>query len=236
MKNIRIVNKADRGEIYISGTIIDDFTADVMKSWDIEHGYTFPQQIKEALAELKDKPIDVYLDSNGGLVSAGMSIAAMLKRHAQKTVAHIDTWAASIASVIALACDSVEMPAGTYLMIHRPLCTVEGNVDTLNEAIGFLNKITDGMLDIYGNVANDGVTRESILEAMTNETWLNPSEAAAMFKNVKVTDAKFVAAAEACVWDSAPDEVKAKMTKEKETAEALEHAKAAIEAVKELGL
>lgn len=208
MKGIKVINKGERGEIYITGTIVDDFTGDILKSYDINEGYAFPAKIRDALKELEGKPIDVYIDSNGGLVSAGMSIAAMLKRHKAGTVAHIDTWAASIASVIALACDSVEMPAGTYIMVHRPLVEVCGNVDDLNEAIAFLNKIGDGMLDIYENKAAEGVTREKIWDAMVAETWLNPAEAAAMFSNVKETEAKFAVAAEAVSYASAPETVK----------------------------
>ena len=208
MKGIKVYNKGERGEIYITGTIVDDFTGDVLKNYDINEGYAFPAKVRDALKELEGKPIDVYIDSNGGLVSAGMSIAAMLKRHDGGTVAHIDTWAASIASVIALACDSVEMPAGTYIMIHRPLVAVQGNEDDLNEAIGFLKKIGDGMLDIYESKANEGVTRESIWDAMVAETWLNPKEASAMFTNVKETEAKYAVAAEACSYQNAPEAVK----------------------------
>ena len=85
---------------------------------------------------------------------------------------------------------------------------VAGNEDDLNEAIGFLKKIGDGMLDIYETHANEGVTRDSIWDAMVAETWLNPKEASAMFKNVKETDAKYAVAAEACSYASAPEAVK----------------------------
>lgn len=208
MKGIKVVNKGERGEIYITGTIVDDFTGDMLKGFDINEGYAFPAKIRDALKELEGKPIDVYIDSNGGLVSAGMSIAAMLSRHKEPTVAHIDTWAASIASVIALACDRVEMPVGTYIMIHRPLCEVVGNEDDFKEAIAFLQKMGNGILDIYESKKNENVTRDEIWQKMCEETWLNPKEAAALFANVHETEAKFAVAAEAVSYDNAPDAVK----------------------------
>lgn len=183
IKDLEIKNLGDHGEIYIYGDIVDDMSASILKVLDID-GYSFPESIKEQLAALKGKPIDVYINSDGGMVSAGMAIANMLKRHDAPTTAHIDGWAASIASVIALSCNRVIMPSETFLMIHRPSCRAEGNVDDMNRAIELLNTIGDAILGIYADVSD--MPKEEIWALMVNESWLPAAEAANIFKTVEV--------------------------------------------------
>lgn len=183
IKDLKIVNQSDHGELYIYGDIVDDMSASILQMFDID-GYTFPAGVKEQLDALKGKPLDVYINSDGGLVSAGMAIANMLKRHDAPTTAHVDGWAASIASVIALACDKVIMPSETFLMIHRPSCKAEGNVDDLKRAVGILDNFGEAILGIYADVSD--TNKDEIWQKMVDETWLSAAEAAEIFKTVEV--------------------------------------------------
>lgn len=208
MKGLKIVNKADRGEIYIYGTIVDDLTGSIYKQYDID-GLVFPKDVKEQLDDLKGKPIDVYISSDGGSVASGFAIANMLKRHDAPTVAHIDSWAASIASVIALACDSVEMPKNTYMMIHLPWCACAGNAKDLREIAEFLDRLGQSFLTLYADVKTDAFTEDEIWQKMVDETWLDSKECADMFRTVKVTEFEAKSAACATTYENAPDAVKA---------------------------
>lgn len=202
---IRIVNTAGHGEIWIYGDIVDNFDGEFLKNCGLGQAFVWPENIKNQLAELKGKPLDVYIASDGGLVTAGWAIANMLQRHDAPVTAHVDSWAASIASVIALACDKVIMPANTFLMIHRPQVNVSGNVDDLKEASEFLEKITDSIVKTYMAVAAEGVEEDLIREFMKQEAWLSAKQCADMFKTVELAEKRLEAVAQVTNFANAPE-------------------------------
>lgn len=179
-------NSAD---LYIYGDIIDDTWADYVGS-----GYVMPMQIQQQLSELDGKNLNVYINSDGGFVSAGLAIANMLARHNGTTCAIIDGWAASIASIIAFSCDQIQMRANTFLMIHRPSCGIVGNVDDMQQCIDFLSVIEAGMLTTYQAKAKEGVTAEDIQADMKAETWYTAADAAEKY-NIEIIPAANEAAA-----------------------------------------
>ena len=76
------------------------------------------------IADMKDlgdvDTINVRISSGGGSIVEGNAIFNALKRHPAKIVTHIDSIAASMASVIAMAGDEVRMAANALFMIHNP--------------------------------------------------------------------------------------------------------------------
>lgn len=202
---IRIVNTAGHGEIWIYGDIVDNFDGEFLKNCGLGQAFVWPENIKNQLAELKGKPLDVYIASDGGLVTAGWAIANMLQRHDAPVTAHVDSWAASIASVIALACDKVIMPANTFLMIHRPQVNVSGNVDDLKDAIAFLENITDSVVKTYMAAAAEGVTEERIRDLMKEESWLSADQCAGLFKTVELAEKRLEAVAQVTCFANAPE-------------------------------
>ena len=72
--------------------------------------------------------MNIYINSGGGSVFAGIAIYNMLKRYQGKKTVHVDALAGSIASVIAFAdSDMPTIPSNAYLMIHKPWAGCEGN-------------------------------------------------------------------------------------------------------------
>jgi ATP-dependent protease ClpP protease subunit len=63
--------------------------------------------------------ITLRINSPGGDVFDGLAIHNALKNHKATVTAHIDGIAASIASYIAMAADSIVMPANTFMLVHR---------------------------------------------------------------------------------------------------------------------
>lgn len=108
---IKFKNDIDTGkqELYFYGDIVSD----EMDKW--QDTDTCPQDVQNILKQIdENKPLDIYINSGGGSVFAGLAIYNMLKRNkAQKTV-HIDGLAASIASVIAMAGDKIIMPSNAF--------------------------------------------------------------------------------------------------------------------------
>lgn len=157
-----------------------------------------PQDIADFLNQLDGyETIDIYFNSGGGDVFAGLAIHNQLKRYSGHKVGYVDGMAASIASVIMFACDELYFATGAQAMIHKPWCWGYGNADDFEEIIKQLNLCEDSIVDIYMEHTKEGVTRDEIKSLMATETWFNGEELAKYF-NVAIEER---AAAAACASD-----------------------------------
>lgn len=185
---LRVVNKKDAAEIYITGDIVDDADGAFLQSWDAGDGYQWPAEIRAQLDEAKGKPLTVYINSNGGSVPAGVAMANMIQRHDAPTRAVIDGWCCSIATQVFFACDSRAMPSNAYLMIHKPATVAAGNSDELLQAAEFLDVIQQGLETTYQKAARPELDAKKIHSMVEHETWLTGTEAAALF-DIELLDA-----------------------------------------------
>lgn len=174
-----------------------DIVCDEWDAWTEEDQY--PLSIKNFLTTEQGKDLNIYINSGGGSVFAGMAIYNMLKRHEGFKTVYVDGVAASIASVIALAGDKVVIPANAYFMIHKPWVGLMGayNSDKLIKASEDLNRIEEGILNVYKDNLREGIDIEEIKEKLREETWFTGKEASNYF-NFEVDEKKEVAA---CVSD-----------------------------------
>lgn len=124
------------------------------------------------------KPLKSRINSGGGDVSEGMAIYNLVKEHEGKTVAQIDGIAASMASVIALAFDEVQMASNAMFMIHNPWGFSIGEANDHRKTADLLDKMRLQIADIY--VAKTGLERDRVLSMMDEETWLTADEAKAL--------------------------------------------------------
>lgn len=155
-----------RGELYIYGEISDD------KWWGDE---VTPDDVLQTLSELDGvKDIDVYVNSPGGGVFAGMAIYNILNRFSKNStlIGHIDGVAASIAGVLIMVCDRIKMPANTLLMIHDPLIGLFGNynIKDLEELIKVLKPVKETIVNVFE--ARMNLERDKIIELMEAETYI----------------------------------------------------------------
>lgn len=168
-------------DLYFYGDIVDSWWG----AWDDMDQY--PESIKNFLDEAKGKDINIYINSGGGSVFAGMAIYNMLKRHQGYKTVYVDGLAGSIASVIALAGDKVIIPSNAYMMIHKPWCGLHGNSTELREMADTLDKIEEGILNVYNENLAENADIE-VVKAMVNaETWLTGDEASKYF-NVNISE------------------------------------------------
>ena len=192
LKGLSIKNQTETSaDLYFYGDIVSDWWG----AWQNEDQY--PDAIKNFLADQDGKDLNVYVNSGGGSVFAGLAIYNMLKRHAAKASVkvHVDGLAASIASVIAFAgSEPPEIPANAFLMIHNPWSICEGNAADMRKVADDLDQVRTGMLNVYAEHLKEGVTVEQIGELMDAETWLNGQQAAEYF-DIQTTEAKEYAAA-----------------------------------------
>lgn len=141
--------------------------------WDEVNSYEF----RYSLSKIENtKPINIHISSYGGEVAEGLAIGALIKQHKGKTVAIIDSWACSIASIIACSCDEIEMYSSSMLMIHNALCGIVGNAKDLRGQADVLDKVTESLKTVYLSKSNGKLTLEKVTELMDNETWLSAEE------------------------------------------------------------
>lgn len=180
-------------ELHIYGDIVSSS----WDKWDLED--TCPQDIVDFLGEIDSNDnLTVYINSGGGDVFAGIGIYNILRRHKGHIKGVVDGIAASIASVILMACDEIVVSTGAQIMIHKPMTLGWGNADELAEVIAQLDKCQEMITDIYMKKAKEGITKEIITEAVNKETWMSGKEAAEMF-DITAEEREEVAACTSCM-------------------------------------
>lgn len=156
------------GELYIYGDI-------VRYRWDDSD--TSAKSFKEDLDNLGDiHTLNLYINSPGGSVFEGVAIYNILKRHKAKINVHVDALAASIASVIAMAGDSITMPSNAMMMIHNPWTITWGNAAELRKVADDLDRIGASMRQTYLDRSGDKMSEEKLIEMLEAETWLTAKE------------------------------------------------------------
>ncbi|MGH8124055.1 MAG: ClpP-like prohead protease/major capsid protein fusion protein [Rudaea sp.] len=110
--------------------------------------------------------INVRINSYGGSVSDGLAIYNALKRMGATKVVTVDGVAMSIASLIAMCGDTIEMPEASLLMIHAPWGMAVGNSSDMREFADFLDVYAEAMAGAY--VAKSGQTRDQIMALLTD--------------------------------------------------------------------
>ncbi|AUS03478.1 Clp protease ClpP [Paenibacillus larvae] len=173
-------------DIFIYGDI-------VTYQWDEVD--TSATSFKEDLDRLGDvSNLNLYINSPGGSVFEGIAIHNMLKRHKAKVNVYVDALAASIASVIAMAGDTIYMPKNSMLMIHHPWTFAWGNASEMRKIAEDLDRIGNSSKQTYLQKAGDKLTDEKLQEMLDAETWLSADEAFAYGLCDVVQDANQIAA------------------------------------------
>lgn len=158
-------------ELYIYGDV-ESMTLD-MENWRYVQSENSAQHFREELAKYPNaERIDIYVNSYGGDVFEGTAIYTQLKRHQAWKVVHVDGFACSIASVIAMAGDEVIMPRNTLMMIHNMWVFACGNAAELRKAADDLDVINAAGRQAYLQKAGDKLPEDELVRMMDAETWL----------------------------------------------------------------
>ncbi|HHY08895.1 MAG TPA: Clp protease ClpP, partial [Corynebacteriales bacterium] len=122
-----------------------------------------PKEFKTDLDALGDiNTLNIYINSPGGDVFAGQAIHSMLKRHKAHKNVYIDGLAASIASVVVMAGDTIFMPKNAMMMIHNPWTWGIGNAAEFRKLAEDLDKIRESLIAAYEG--RSALTRDEIIE------------------------------------------------------------------------
>nr|WP_313518626.1 head maturation protease, ClpP-related [Brevundimonas diminuta] len=120
-------------------------------------------------------PVEVQINSPGGDMFEGIAIYNVLREHPHDVTVKVMGMAASAASIIAMAGDTVEIGAASFLMIHNCWVLAMGNRHDMRETAEFLEPFDAAMVDVYA--ARSGQKSEDIAKWMDAETFMSGSQA-----------------------------------------------------------
>lgn len=129
----------------------------------------------QTLATAGAGPINLHINSPGGDVFDGLAIYSALQAHNGPVSVVVDGLAASAASFIALAGDTISMAPNAFLMIHNAWGVVVGNQNDMTETAAVLAKIDAQLASLYAG--KTGQTVPAIADMMNAETWFTAQEA-----------------------------------------------------------
>ena len=119
--------------------------------------------------------ITVWINSPGGDCVAAAQIYNMLTNYKGKVTVKIDGIAASAASVIAMAGDTVLVSPVSMLMIHNPATIAWGDHAQMQKAIDMLSEVKESIINAY--VLKTGLSRPKLSHLMDAETWMDANKA-----------------------------------------------------------
>lgn len=119
--------------------------------------------------------VQVWVNSPGGDCIAAAQIYNMLMDYPGKVTVVIDGLAASAASVIAMAADTVVMSPVSMMMIHNPATLAIGDTAELSRAIDMLGAVKESTINAYE--LKTGLSRAKISRLMDAETWMDATAA-----------------------------------------------------------
>lgn len=149
--------------------------ADVMLYGEIGWLGTTAEDFVRDLKQLQASQINLHLSSPGGGVFDGIAIMNALKAHPANVTVYVDSLAASIASVIAMAGDRIVVRQAAEFMIHEAAGLAIGDAAEMRAMAELLDRQSDKIAGIYA--ARAGGTVEDWRAAMAKETWYSAQEA-----------------------------------------------------------
>ena len=133
-----------------------------------------PQLFKDEL-NAGSGDITVWINSPGGDCVAAAQIYNMLSNYKGKVTVKIDGIAASAASVIAMAGDTVLVSPVSMLMIHNPATMAWGDHAEMQKAMDMLSEVKESIINAY--VLKTGLSRPKLSHLMDAETWMDANKA-----------------------------------------------------------
>jgi ATP-dependent Clp protease, protease subunit len=144
------------------------------------------ETVRRKIHAIDAKKINVHINSGGGSAFDGVAICNLLKQHKAEIIIYVDGWAASAASIIAMAGDKIIMPANTMMMIHQASTYEYGNADVFEKTAKDLRKIDAAIRQSYKKRFVG--TEDELVQLLKEETWLTADEAVALGLADEVAD------------------------------------------------
>ena len=158
---------AESAELYLNGAVGNYF----------DDGFD-EKDFRGALQLLGGRDVKITLRSDGGDVFSGLSIVNQIRSYEGNVTIVVDSLAASIASVIAVAADELYIYDGSMLMIHNPWTVAMGDASEFRGVADLLDKIAGEIANVYASKGNQSA--DGFLKLMEKDTYLTAAQAQEM--------------------------------------------------------
>lgn len=160
--------KSGAGEIYLYDVIGEGFFSEGITA----------TSFKNELKKLGDvSVIKLYINSPGGVVDHANAIFNQLMEHKARVEGEIHGIAASAASVVAQAADTLSMAGNGIYMIHKPVWIAIGNADEMRKSADILDQYETTIIKAYRRRVK--MSDDELTQMLADETWMTADEALA---------------------------------------------------------
>lgn len=149
--------------------------AEIGENWD-GTGVT-PNRIAAALRSIGPRPVTVQINSPGGNFFDGLAIYNMLRGHSEEVTVQVLGMAASAASIIAMAGDTIQVAKAGMMMIHNTQSIAIGDRHTMAEMVAAMEVFDATLAGLYAD--RTGTDAAEIARMMDAETFIAGSDAVA---------------------------------------------------------
>ena len=160
-KRFDVVNSGDTAEI----TLYDEIGI-----WGVS-----AKAFRQELDRISARRIILRINSPGGDVFDGIAMHNDLRSHQADVTTVVTGLAASAASIVAMAGDTIEMASNAMMMIHNAWVFAAGNKNDLREVADVLDKIDAALAKTY--TERTGIPEKDVAGMMSDETWLSATDA-----------------------------------------------------------
>lgn len=157
-------------KLEVKGTIISNNQKWIYDLFEMDS--TSP---KDILLPENNEPLEVVINSGGGDVYAGSEIYTALRDYRGDVTVKVVGIAASAASVIAMAGDTIEISPTAQIMIHNVSSGASGDHRALAHEAEVLKNYNNSIANAY--LDKTGIEKDELLELMNHETWLTAEQA-----------------------------------------------------------
>lgn len=160
-------------KINVKGPIIPNDDKWIYEIFDVEA--TCPKDVIDALDESPNEDVEVMINSGGGSVYDASEIYTALRSHSGNVQTKVVGLAASAASVIAMAGNTLSMSPTAKMMIHNASTVAFGDYRDMDKTSDLLQATNKAIASAYRS--KSGMSEDELLKLMDDETWLNAEDA-----------------------------------------------------------
>ena len=194
MNHLEIENKAAKVKLndQVDKFSIDQVIEEIDKTYGmkgVEDSFAIGEIV--ACAENAIDTLTVEIHTGGGSVFDGYRLfnsMQELRNRGVSVTARINTLAASMGSVIAMAADKIEIAANGRMMIHEASTAMAGDAEKMRQTANLLEGISDEIAAIYA--MKTGKTQKEMRDLMKGETWMTAKQAVEMGFADEIFDTK----------------------------------------------
>lgn len=160
-------------KINVKGPIIPNNDKWIYELFDVEA--TCPNDISSVLDDSPNEDVEVMINSGGGSVYDASEIYTALRSHSGNVQTKVVGLAASAASVIAMAGNTLSMSPTAKMMIHNASTIAFGDYRDMDKTSDLLQATNKAIASAYRS--KSGMSEDELLNLMDEETWLTAEDA-----------------------------------------------------------